>query len=232
MRISWVLFRSDAPPKLQTLAKPFAPAIAPMGRGAGGEHHEHQLGAFAVRWPENHEHQLGAFPVRWPTQAPDACKHLRPSDCADGTKKREVSIMSISWLLFRPDGPPKLRWDEEAGGEHHEHQLAAFPVRWPPQAPDACKHLRPSDCADGTKREASIMSISWLLFWSDGSPQAPDACKNLRPSDCADGTKREASIMSISWLLFWSDRPPKLQTLANTFTPVTVQMGRSGRRAS
>ena len=46
MSISWMLFRSDGPPKLQTLAKPFALAIVPCRWDeAGGEHHEHQLGA-------------------------------------------------------------------------------------------------------------------------------------------------------------------------------------------
>ena len=37
-----------------------------------------------------------------------------------------------------------------------------------PIAPDVCKTLRPSDCADVTRREASIMSISRVLFWSSG----------------------------------------------------------------
>ena len=32
MSISRVLFRSDGPPNLETLAKPFAPVIAQMGR--------------------------------------------------------------------------------------------------------------------------------------------------------------------------------------------------------
>ena len=42
--------------------------------------------------------------------------------------------MSISWAYFRPQGPPRrqalqnqlpesLRAFDEAGGEHHEHQL-------------------------------------------------------------------------------------------------------------
>ena len=87
-------------------------------------------------------------------------KALRPSDCADGTKW-EASIRSIKpgaspgWVLFRSDGPPKLQTPakalrpsdfadgDEAGGEHHERQagcfsgLGAFPLRWPPYAPNA-----------------------------------------------------------------------------------------------
>ena len=45
--------------------------------------------------------------------------------------------MSISWGYFRPLGPPRrqvlqnqlpegLRAFDEAGGEHHEHQLGTF----------------------------------------------------------------------------------------------------------
>ena len=49
--------------------------------------------------------------------------------------------MSISRALFRSDGPLTSR---------------------------RLQNLRPSDCADGTSREASIMSISRVLFRSDG----------------------------------------------------------------
>ena len=51
--------------------------------------------------------------------------------------------MSISWAYFRPHGPPRFQmmlqnqlpecWRafDEAGGEHHEHQLGIFPATWP-----------------------------------------------------------------------------------------------------
>ena len=50
--------------------------------------------------------------------------------------------MSISWAYFRPQGPPRrqalqnqlpesLRAVDEAGGEHHEHQLGVFPATGP-----------------------------------------------------------------------------------------------------
>ena len=49
--------------------------------------------------------------------------------------------MSISWELFWFNGPLSSR---------------------------RAKPFRPSDCADVTRREASIMSISWELFWFNG----------------------------------------------------------------
>ena len=44
------MFLAKCPPKLRTLAKPFAPVTAQMGRG-GGEHHEHQLAMFLAKCP-------------------------------------------------------------------------------------------------------------------------------------------------------------------------------------
>ena len=52
--------------------------------------------------------------------------------------------MSVSWAYFRPHGPPRFQmlqnqlpecWRafDEAGGEHHEHQLGIFPATWPPR---------------------------------------------------------------------------------------------------
>ena len=38
--------------------------------------------------------------------------------------RQEGSIMSISWVHFWPQGPPRRH--DEAGGEHHEHQLGTF----------------------------------------------------------------------------------------------------------
>ena len=47
--------------------------------------------------------------------------------------------MSISRAYVRPHGPPTLKIlqnqlpaFDEAGGEHHEHQLGIFPATWPP----------------------------------------------------------------------------------------------------
>ena len=87
--------------------------------------------------------------------------------------------MSISWELFWFNGPlsskrlqnsstESLCRCDEAGGEHHEHQLGTFLVQWPPKLQTFGKPFRPSDCADVTRREASIMSISWELFWFNG----------------------------------------------------------------
>ena len=50
--------------------------------------------------------------------------------------------MSISWVLFWSSSPlssqrlqipstERLRRCDEAGGEHHEHQLGTFLVQWP-----------------------------------------------------------------------------------------------------
>ena len=44
------MFLAKCPPKLRTLAKPFARVTAQMGRG-GGEHHEHQLAMFLAKCP-------------------------------------------------------------------------------------------------------------------------------------------------------------------------------------
>ena len=52
--------------------------------------------------------------------------------------------MSISWVYFRPHGPlhsrccknqlpQSLRTFDEAGGEHHEHQLGILPATWSPR---------------------------------------------------------------------------------------------------
>ena len=78
--------------------------------------------------------------------------------------------MSISWAYFRPHGPrfqmlqnqlPECwRAFDEAGGEHHEHQLGIFPATWPSRFQSAGAHL--------TRQEGSIMSISWAYFRPHG----------------------------------------------------------------
>ena len=79
--------------------------------------------------------------------------------------------MSISWVLLR----------DEAGGEHHEHQLGAFPASCPPKTQTLAKPFAPVIVQ--MRQEASIMSISWVLF---------------RPH----GPLSSSCIMSISWVLF------------------------------
>ena len=61
--------------------------------------------------------------------------------------------MSISRVFFRLDGPltsrrlqnpsPVIAQRDEPGGEHHEHQPGAFPVRWPPNLETLAKPFAP-----------------------------------------------------------------------------------------
>ena len=85
-------------------------------------------------WRAFDEHQLGMFPATCPPRFQSAGAHLT---------RQEGSIMSISWAYFRPHGPTRFQmlqnqlpecWRafDEAGGEHHEHQLGIFPATWPP----------------------------------------------------------------------------------------------------
>ena len=118
MSISWAYFRPQGPPRRQALQNQLPESLRAFDE-AGGEHHEHQLALLGAR--------------RCKTNCPSHCAHLT---------RQEGSIMSISWAYFRPQGPPRrqalqnqlpesLRAFDEAGGEHHEHQLGVFPATGP-----------------------------------------------------------------------------------------------------
>ena len=78
--------------------------------------------------------------------------------------------MSISCAYFRPQGPPRrqalqnqlpesLRAFDEAGGEHHEHQLGVFPATGPSWAPGVAKptaRVRAFDEAGGEHHEHQL----------------------------------------------------------------------------
>ena len=141
MSISWAYFRPQGPPRRQALQNQLPESLRAFDE-AGGEHHERwayfrpqgpnqppdSLRAFDEAGGEHHEHRALLGAGRSKTNCSSHCAHLT---------RQEGSIMS-----FRPQGPPRrqalqnqlpesLRAFDEAGGEHHEHQLGVFPATGP-----------------------------------------------------------------------------------------------------
>ena len=70
---------------------------------------------------------------------------------------------------------------DERGDEHHEHQLGRVLATRPPEAPDACRTNCPSDGGRLMGEDASIMSISWIVFWPE-PPTSPRHFQNKLPT--------------------------------------------------
>ena len=143
MSISWAYFRPQGPPGRQALQNPLA------GRISG---HRALLGARRCKTncpgqcAQLTSQEGSIMSISWAYFRPQgpprrqALQHQLP-ECAHLTRQ-EGSIMSISWAYSGLQGPPRrqalqnqlpesLRAFDEAGGEHHEHQLGIFPATGP-----------------------------------------------------------------------------------------------------
>ena len=127
-----------------------------------------------------------------------------PTVCAFDKAGGEHHEHQLATLLDRwPPYAPKLHMPQnqlpkntkrEREVEHHENQLA-------PLSPSAPGTTEPTaqQYAHLTRREASIMSISWLHFWTDGPPTPRSStCRKTNCPRIQSGRGR-LSITRISW---------------------------------
>ena len=131
--------------------------------------------------------------------------------------------MSISWLHFWTDGPPtprsstcrKTNCPRIQGG-----RSSITRISWPRSAPQL---QVPQNQLPLTRREASIMSISWLHFWTDGPPTPRSStCRKTNCPRIQSGRGR-LSITRISW----PRSAPQLQVPQNQL-PTSMRIDKAG----